>query len=284
MKILTFDLEEWFHILDDESTRKKTEWQQYERRFVRNAERILDLLDAMHQKATFFCLGWIAREYPDVIKKIARGGYDIGSHSDMHQLAYQQTKEQFKEDLHRSIASLEDLTGKKVTAYRAPGFSLTGKSLWLLEVLIEAGIEIDSSVFPARRAQGGLTKFKITEPAKIKATNGIIKEFPISMYPVFFKNIPFSGGGYFRAWPYGLIKKAVKESKYVMTYFHPRDFDPEQPIVKGLSPFRRFKSYFGLGSSFEKLKSLLSDYSFVDLKTAEASIDWDHCRTIDLSL
>ena len=109
-----------------------------------------------------------------------------------------------------------------------------------------------------------------------------IKEFPINLYPVFGKDIIFSGGGYFRLIPYTLIKYFMNKSNYVMTYFHPRDFDAEQPMIEGLSAFRRFKSYVGLKGSSHKLDRLIEDFSFVDLKEADASIDWSKAKVINL--
>src|SRR5215831_1908784 len=103
MKILTFDIEEWFHILDNASTRTETEWKNYESRIHVNMARIFDLLERRQQKATLFCLGWIAEKYPEVIKRIDNMGYEIGTHSQMHQLAYEQTPEAFRKDLLHSV-------------------------------------------------------------------------------------------------------------------------------------------------------------------------------------
>ena len=137
MKILTFDIEEWFHILDNGSTREPQQWARYEERIYRNVDRILELLDSHQIKATFFILGWIAQNYPDLVTKIDREGHHIGSHSNLHQLCYELSPKQFKEDTRESIYRLEDIIGKKVTTYRAPGFSIKYENRWALEILLD---------------------------------------------------------------------------------------------------------------------------------------------------
>lgn len=202
MRILTFDVEEWFHILDNESTKTETEWSRYERRLERNMDRILELLASKQLKATFFCLGWVAREFPHVIRCIAEHGHEIATHSDLHQLVYEQQREEFREDLRRSVNEIEDITGTKVTTYRAPGFSLMKEHIWVFEELVAHGIEVDCSVFPASRGHGGFSSFGSARPVWVEAGGVRLKEFPINLFPVAGRQIVFSGGGYFRLIPY----------------------------------------------------------------------------------
>jgi len=283
LNILTFDIEEWFHILDNDSTKTEYDWAKYEYRLEKNVDRILSLLLERNQKATFFILGWIAREFPKVVKEISDYGFEVATHSDMHQLVYNQSRADFREDLKKSISSIESLTGKKVVSYRAPGFSLKPNSEWVFEELNTHGIEIDCSIFPAKRAHGGYENFGTAQPTKINFNGIQIKEFPINVFNIINKSIVFSGGGYFRLLPYSLIKHMTRSSKYVMTYFHPRDFDYTQPIIKGLSSVRRFKSYYGLKTAFKKLQLLLDDFYFTDLIEANKSIDWTIANKINLS-
>jgi polysaccharide deacetylase family protein (PEP-CTERM system associated) len=280
MKILTFDIEEWFHILDNESTRNESDWQGFECRIYENMDRIHKVLDSKKQSATFFCLGWVARKYPEIIKEIDRRGYEIATHSDQHQLAYEQSKSEFEADLERSVKSLEDLTGKKVRAYRAPGFSLMQQNKWVFEILLKYGIEIDASVFPAERAHGGFPQFGQAEPCWIDIDGMMLKEFPINLYPVAGKHLIFSGGGYFRLFPYPFLKYMTKKSDYVMTYFHPRDFDEDQPVVPGLNAIRKFKSYHGIKNCMPKLEKLLDDYKFIDIKKADENTDWSKAKIV----
>jgi len=282
MNILTFDVEDWFHVLDNPETKDEKQWIQLESRIHQNMDKIFELLDKHDQKATFFSIGWVARKYPEILKRIDSLGYEIASHSDMHQLAYEFNREEFRQDLDRSVKSIEDVIGKKVRAYRAPGFSLMQENKWVFEELIKNGIEMDCSVFPAKRAHGGFEEFGYAEPAYIDVDGSKIKEFPINIYPVLGKNIIFSGGGYFRLIPYPLMKHFMKRSNYVMTYLHPRDFDAEQPMIEGLSRFRKFKSYVGIKGSLYKLDRLIEDFNFVDLKKADASIDWSKSKVIKI--
>ena len=282
MNILTFDIEEWFHILDNDSTRTEKEWSNFEYRLDSNMDRIFELLERKNQKATFFCLGWVAREFPHILKKIDSYGYEIATHSDKHQLAYEQNKTEFNNDLELSIKSIEDCTGVKVTSYRAPGFSIKEENKWVFEELVNQGIEIDCSVFPSKRSHGGFDSYGNAEPSIIDINGSKLKEFPINLYPILNKNLIFSGGGYFRLLPYPIIKNMMKNSDYVMTYFHPRDFDSSQPIIEELSKFRKFKSYYGLNSSFAKLEKLITDFDFIDISDANKLVDWENVSKLKL--
>jgi polysaccharide deacetylase family protein (PEP-CTERM system associated) len=280
MNILTFDVEDWFHVLDNPETKNEKQWIQLESRIHQNMDKIFSLLEKHNQKATFFSIGWVARKYPDILKKIDSLGHEIASHSDMHQLAYEFNREEFRQDLETSVKSIEDVIGKKVRAYRAPGFSLMQENKWVFEELIRNGIEMDCSVFPAKRAHGGFEEFGYAEPAYIEVDGARIKEFPINTYSVLGKNIIFSGGGYFRIIPYPLMKHFMKNSPYVMTYLHPRDFDAEQPMIEGLSAFRKFKSYVGIKGALSKLDRLIEDFTFVYFMEANLVIDWSHAKLI----
>lgn len=280
MKILTFDIEEWFHILDNEATKTEAEWEGFESRLHGNMDQIHGILE--NQKATFFCLGWVARKYPEVLREIDNRGHEIATHSDLHQLAYEQSRTIFSQDLERSIKSIEDVIGKKVRAYRAPGFSLMKENKWVFEELLKNGIEIDASIFPAKRSHGGFEQFGHAEPCWIDIDGMRLKEFPINLASFANKNLIFSGGGYFRLLPFPILDRLTQNSDYVMTYFHPRDFDALQPMVPGLNLIRQFKSYYGLRGSLSKLNKLINKHEFVDIRTAEAAIDWEKAKVVKL--
>lgn len=282
MNILTFDIEEWFHILDNESTRTYNEWNNYESRIYSNMEIIFEFLKSSDLKATFFVVGWIAEKYPDIIKKISNSGFEVGSHTNMHQLMYNQTKKEIEEDLKISIDTIESLIGKKVTSFRAPGFSITEKNKWVFYILAENGITHDSSIFPAGRAHGGFSSYPKQKPCIIEINGFKIKEFPINTYSFMGMKWIFSGGGYFRITPYCLVKKLTSNSDYVMTYFHPRDFDVSQPIIEELSLARKFKSYVGIKGCINKLQKWTNDFPFIDLDTADKMIDWSNVPVVKL--
>lgn len=282
MRILTFDIEEWFHILDNDSTKTFKEWSNYETRIHSNMDKIFDLLAKSNQKATFFVVGWIAEKYPEVIKDIDKHGHEIGSHTHMHQLMYEQKRGEIQADLQKSINILESITGKKIRAFRAPGFSITEKNKWVFEILAENGITHDSSIFPAGRTHGGFPSYPSAEPSIIDINGYHLKEFPINTASILGRKWIYSGGGYFRLTPYNLVKYWSESSDYIMTYFHPRDFDPDQPVIKELSLSRKFKSYVGLTNCMNKLEKWTIDFKFTDLEGADKTINWSNAPVIKL--
>lgn len=282
MNILTFDIEEWFHILDHPSTRGEEQWVRFPERIEANCDRILEILSSYDHKATFYCVGWIVQKYPQVINKIIDSGYEVGTHTMMHQLVYEQTKNEFKQDMIRCVGDLEDLSGKKVKHFRAPGFSITERNKWAIEVIAELGIETDSSIFPTQRAHGGFPSFGQAKPSIILYNGIAIKEFPINIKTIMNREIIFTGGGYFRLFPYSMIKKWCKESDYIMSYLHPRDFDKGQPIIADLPISRKIKSYIGISSAQSKLEKWLSDFEFTDVSTADKLVDWSKANVIKL--
>ena len=282
MNILTFDVEEWFHLLDNDSTRSEEQWKRYEVRIHENIDRIFRILDDTNTKATFFIIGWIAKTYPEVVKRIAKK-YEIGSHTMNHQLVWQQTPKEFRQDVDSSIKLLQDLTGQPIKYFRAPGFSIRESEAWAFEQLHELGVEVDCSVFPAHHAHGGMASYGKGEPAIIEVNGKQIKEFPISMRDVKGHHLIYSGGGYFRLFPYWLIKKwANDDADYLLSYIHPRDLDAGQPMIKELPISRKFKSYVGLKGAEKKLRKFLSDFNFTDLSTAISDYDWNSVRQIRL--
>jgi polysaccharide deacetylase family protein (PEP-CTERM system associated) len=282
MKILTFDIEEWFHLLDEPSTESISQWERFPVRIHENVDRLLELLSRLDSPATFFCLGWIAEKHPDVVRKIADSGYEIGSHSHLHPLVYKLAPKEFVRDLDRSIKTLEDVTGRKVRAYRAPGFSITKSSAWAFDLLVQHGIEIDCSLFLARRAHGGFSDWKAAGPQLIRCSSGFIKEFPVLPQSLLGMSLAFSGGGYFRLLPYPVIKHMIGRTDYVMTYFHPRDFDANQPKIR-LPRWRKFKAYVGLRTAQAKLERLVRAYDFVSLKQGEEQVNWASAPMTDIS-
>jgi polysaccharide deacetylase family protein (PEP-CTERM system associated) len=280
MNILTFDIEDWYNC---DFITPEFNWDNYEVRIYKGVERILHELETRNLKATFFCLGWIAEKHPDVIRSIHARGHHIGCHSYQHELAFRFDRAGFKQDTEKSKKLIEDLIGEPINAFRAPGFSITEKNTWALEVLTELGFEYDCSILPAAHDYGGFTSYGNAEPALLNLANGRqLKEFPISVQHILGKNLVFSGGGFFRLFPYWLIKHWTLRSSYMMTYFHARDFDPDQPMIDSLPLMRKFKSYVGLSTSFAKFQKLLNDFEFVSVEEANKLIDWKTTRVIDL--
>lgn len=276
MNILTIDVEEWFQFFEDLDSGER--YKNYEVRIYENMDRILALLEENDIKATFFVVGWIAKRYPDIVKKIAKD-FEIGSHSMTHKLVRSLNKKEFYNEVSSSVSLIEDLTSKKVSAFRAPGFSIGKNELWAFEVLSDLGIGIDSSFLPYNFG----VNISKTSPCIIEYNGIKLKEFPINYRKFLSKGIIYSGGGYFRFFPYRLLKSWVKDSDYFLAYIHPRDLDSKQPLIKGLSPIQFFRSYYGLKSSEAKFQKLIKDYDFIDLGCADKQIDWDKVEIIRLN-
>jgi peptidoglycan-N-acetylglucosamine deacetylase len=278
MHILTFDIEEWYHIrFDDTFLNDSILLKSLENRLDYNINLILDLLDKHNVKATFFCLGEVARNSPGIITRINDRGHDIGCHSNNHRLITSMSEQEFSIDLYTALECIQSEIGRKVYMYRAPAFSITNDNKWAFDIMTDHGITIDSSIFPASRDYGGMSNVNFPTPRKIITSSGnSIKEFPMSVHSILGKNMVFTGGGYFRLWPYPIIKHFMEKENYTMSYFHPRDFDYKQPILEGLSLTRRFKSYYGLERALYKLDLLLNDFDFLSISEAEQLINWEN--------
>lgn len=313
MNILSFDVEEWFHLLDFDATRTEKEWGKYEVRIYENVDRILDILDQTNTKATFFIIGWVAKTYPDIVKKIA-AKYQIGSHTMNHQLVWQQTPEEFRKDVESSVKLLQDITGQTIECFRAPGFSIRESEAWAFEILADLDIKYDCSVFPAHHAHGGMPSYGAPVPSIIKYNDIEMKEFPVSTKNIMGRSFIFSGGGYFRLMPYRILHKwcsqatngylghmtstyicdenteslksnglrVIQNEGYLLSYIHPRDLDAGQPMLEGLPFTRKFKSYVGLKGATGKLLRMLKDFQFTDIQTAAERICWDKVPVMNL--
>ena len=252
-------------------------------RIYQGVDRILEELETRHQKGTFFCLGWIAEKHPDVVRSIQKQGHHIGCHSYQHELSFRFDERAFKEDTLKAKLLIEDIIGAEVNAFRAPGFSITKNNTWALRSLADMGFRYDCSMFPAPHDYGGMPRYGEGVPKRIDVGDGrVIKEFPINIHQILGKHIVFSGGGFFRLFPYRLIDHLGKRSDYMMTYFHPRDFDAGQPVIKSLPAMRRFKSYVGIKGAFAKFQRLLDHYEFYSVEQADRLINWEAMQMIKL--
>ena len=281
--ILSFDIEQWFDILgykdkDRNVDINKEENRKRDRKILYDTmDVIFDGLEKYNHKATFFVVGALAKQYPDLIRKISEK-YEVGSHSMNHGLVYKMEKKEFRTDLLDSIHTIEDIIGKKVRCYRAPGLSIHNEQSWTFDMMSEAGIEIDSSLTNVALASYGNFRNVAKEPFILRHNGIEIKEMPaVSKYPIL-----FSAGGYFRFLNYGTIKHMTKRSDYIMAYFHPRDFTANQPMLSDISLVRKFKSYYGLREQAHKFDKGLSDFTFADIDQANRMIDWAKVPKLDV--
>lgn len=279
MNILTFDIEDWY-CHDVESGNK--DWDKLECRIYDGVDKILESLDQHNLKGTFFVLGWLAEHHPSIIKKIANAGHQIGCHTYQHELLTNFNRKTLFEDTKKAKYLIEDTIGNEINAFRAPAFSITKENLYAFEVLGELGFTIDCSIFPTTRDFGGMPNYGASEPRILEYAGYQFKEFPINPAKILGREIVFSGGGYFRLFPYSIIKCLTNKQNYTMTYFHPSDFDPEQPDMPHLSMRQRIKNRIGLRGAFGKYQKYLSDFEFINLATAIELIDWNKVPVIKL--
>lgn len=258
----TIDVEEWFHILDTETAPARADWDRQVSRIERNTHVLLDELDRSGVRATCFCLGWAAEQYPGLVREIAARGHEIASHGHDHLLAFQVGRERFREDAQRAKAVLEDVSGAPVLGYRAAGFSITPETPWAFEDLVELGHVYDSSVFPARRGHGGFPGAP-RRPYRWTTAAGPLLEFPIAPLRLAGLSLPFSGGGYLRLFPSWWMRlgarRLLAEDVPVNVYVHPREVDPDQPRL-ALSARRRFMTYVNVARGLERIRAVLGAY------------------------
>lgn len=266
----TVDVEDYFHVSAFSQNVRFEEWQDRELRVVANTHRILDLLDHFQVKATFFVLAWVAEHRPNLVRDIQRAGHEIGSHSYRHELVYNMTPDDFRDDLLISCKILEDITGERIKAYRAPSFSITEKSLWALDILIDEGITLDSSIYPVRHDIYGIPDAP-SDIHLIERGNGSIWECPGTVCNVMGYNVPVGGGGYFRIlperWTFAQLKKLNSQlNQPFVFYIHPWEVDPEQPRIPS-SWKSRFRHYTNLKRTESRLRQLLKQFRFDSLSS-----------------
>lgn len=262
---LSFDIEDWFHLVEIEAVADPSKWASFPSLVELHTRWILDCLERHHVRATFFVLGWIADRHPDLVRDIAARGHELGSHSYWHRPVFQLSPQEFEEDMARSQEAIYRASGYEVIGFRAPSFSITPGTEWAFDVLAKLGFRYDASLFPARRGHGGYPRSEGL--AAVRGPEGPpLKELPMTVLRLGPLGIPFSGGGYFRLFPFGMIRWGIRHinlrGEPVVVYLHPRDFAPETPSIP-MSLARRFKVYYGLASTRRKLERLIGSFSFV---------------------
>ena len=263
---LTVDVEDYFHVSAFSECIDQKDWDSYPLRVEKNTRRLLDLFDLHSVKATFFVLGWVAERAPGLVREIAARGHEVACHGYSHQLVYNQSPRIFREETIRSKTLLEDIIQAPVSGYRAASYSITGRSLWALDIIADAGFEYDSSIFPVRHDRYGIPDASVY-PNRMKTPNGSwLVEFPLSTARIFGLRLPVAGGGYFRLYPYWLTRAGLnringRENKPFIFYLHPWELDHEQPRIKA-SLLSRFRHYNNLGKCESRLRNLMTDFSF----------------------
>jgi polysaccharide deacetylase family protein (PEP-CTERM system associated) len=262
---MTVDVEDYFQVSAFAKNIDKTEWDNYPSRVNANTNLLLDLFDEYEVKATFFVLGWVAEREQQLIKRISELGHEVACHGYKHDLIYNQTKEVFTEETHKSKSILEDIIGKPVNGYRAASYSITAKSIWALDILCEEGFIYDSSIFPIVHDRYGIPDAKSVPHMYRTVSGNEIIEFPLSTVGFGNKRLPISGGGYFRLFPYWLTQKGLniinnKNIPFIF-YLHPWEIDVEQPRIKS-SLLSEFRHYQNLDKFKPRLARLIKQFRF----------------------
>ena len=260
---LTIDVEDYFQVSAFASHIDKSSWDSLDCRVEKNIDKILLLLNNGNTKATFFTLGWIAERYPKMIRKILAEGHELASHGYGHERVSNLTRGEFYQDVSRAKNLLEDIGGKVILGYRAPSFSIGNNNLWALEILEETKHIYSSSIYPVQHDHYGTPD----APRFIYKSYGGLVEIPPTTFRLFERNIPASGGGYFRLYPYFLSKWMInqvnkKDNSPAVFYFHPWEIDADQPVVAGLSLLSKFRHYINLDKTEKKLEKLLKDFNW----------------------
>lgn len=266
--IFSVDVEDWYHILDLPCTPRLEEWIKMPSRVERNFIHMLDIFEEHSVHVTCFFLGWIAENYPHLVKDAHKRGHDIASHGYSHELVYKMSIKEFTEDARKAKLIIEDIVGADVLGFRATGFSVTEQTPWFFESIASVGYKYDSSIFPGSRGHGGIMTNQLA-PYKIDNNSDSIIEFPITLKKVFGKPICFFGGGYLRLFPFQIIKHMTKmvlnEGRPVVFYIHPREIDNEQPRLP-MNLSRKFKSYINLKSTEAKIRNIFASFEFLTFK------------------
>jgi polysaccharide deacetylase family protein (PEP-CTERM system associated) len=265
------DVEDWYQVADFDAVIPFAEWDRHESRVAVNTDRILGLLDEAGVKATFFVLTWNAERHPEIVRRIAAAGHEVASHGYAHRLIYEQTPEVFAADVERAKRTLEDLTGTAVLGYRAPSFSITGRSLWALDVLLRVGFRYDSSVYPIRDALYGLPSAERFPHVIQKQDGRALMEFPITTTRAFGRTLPVGGGGWLRVLPYPYIRWGMRrvnrrERRPALFYIHPWELDPGQPRLRTAGRRGFSTHYVGLAGTERKVRRLLRDFRFAPMR------------------
>jgi len=260
---MTIDVEDYFQVSAFAPYIARSEWGHRECRVERNVGRLLEILAAHDTKATFFTLGWIAERYPELIRRIVREGHELASHGYGHQRASDLSEAEFFDDISRAKGILEDIGGCAVAGYRAPSFSIGTANLWAFDCLSRAGYRYSSSIYPIRHDHYGMPD----APRFAYRVKPELLEVPITTLRVFRRNLPSSGGGYFRLLPYPVSRWMIKrvhevDQQAAIFYCHPWEFDVGQPRIAGIDAKTRFRHYVNIDRMEDRLAGLLADFKW----------------------
>ncbi|UCC43295.1 MAG: DUF3473 domain-containing protein [Candidatus Zixiibacteriota bacterium] len=269
LNVITVDLEEWF-VAEALSRRFPfEEWPNLTSTVVTNARRLLRLFDRKDARATWFVLGWVAEQHPELIGEINAAGHEIGCHSYRHTKVTDMTPEDFRRDTERALAAIHAAVGFRPTGYRAPSWSIDSSIGWAFEILADLGFQYDSSIFPIKHDLYGMPDGPRQLFRMALKDGGFLYEMPASTIRILGRNLPVGGGGYLRHSPYwyssSMIRKLNSLDRPAIVYIHPWETDPSSPRVKGLSAIQKFRTYGSTSTLMAKLGRLLDEFEFATM-------------------
>lgn len=266
---LSVDVEDYFHVEAFHDRISSESWPSHPSRVVDNTRRVLDLLGRHGTKATFFVLGWVAERFPQIVREIVAAGHEVACHSYWHRCIWHLSPDEFRADTRRARAAIEDAGGQAVVGYRAPSFSVVEQSLWALEILSQEGFLYDSSVFPIHHDVYGMPHAP-QAPFEWACGEGChLFEFPPTTVRLGPWNLPAAGGGYLRILPEWYtrwaFRKARREGRGLVLYFHPWEVDPHQPRLRGRAR-SMFRHYFHISRMEGRIAKVLATSHFAPLR------------------
>lgn len=265
LNALSVDVEDWFQVGAFENVIARAAWDSLPQRVERNGDAVLSLFDKAGVKATFFTLGWVAERYPALIRRIVEAGHEIASHGWDHVRVFTMTPAEFRADLKRARAAIEDAGGKSVSGYRAPSFSIDKRTPWAHQVLAEEGYAYSSSVAPVAHDHYGWREAPRFAFRPVEGSDLI--ELPVTTVEVAGRRMAAGGGGFFRLLPFGFSSWAIErvnraEARPAVFYFHPWEIDPGQPRVRNAPLKSKLRHYSKLSAMEGKLMRLLADHEW----------------------
>ena len=272
---MSVDVEDYFQVQAFAGIVSRSEWECWPSRVEANVERILSLLEATGARGTFFVLGWVASRYPNLVRRIAECGHEIGSHGMSHRMLTELSPAEVLAEARDSRLLLEDLSGTRVEGYRAPSYTINGHNRWALKALLEAGYSYDSSIFPIRGRRYGYPEGP-TKPTRISTGTSEIAEFPMTTIGIGPVRIPVLAGSYLRLLPASVSVAAVHYHRLrrmpLVVNIHPWEVDPDQPTV-GPSRLRAWSHYSRLGKTAGTLKRVLQIARFASVGECLVAMD-----------
>jgi polysaccharide deacetylase family protein (PEP-CTERM system associated) len=275
--LASFDIEDWFHAENIKPSLPTTNWNELESRVERNTHELLDILAQAQARSTFFVLGWVARRYPALVRRIAAEGHEVASHTDAHHRFYKLSRRELVADLARARDTIEQVTGTRVLGVRAPAFTITDEAL---DCLAEAKYWYDSSFYAFRlHDRYGRLATPIDPEQPVVQVRAALLELPMSRLVLGPLALPWAGGGYFRLIPYGLYRRGVarqlKTRSWFMFYFHPWELDAEESPLPTLPAAMKFRAYTGRGRMRQDLRRLLQEFGSVRIDETLRSLGYE---------